>query len=222
MQLACNGQREIYYWNMDRVFQPWGDRYFQYLDPLAAISCFQIRLRCSSRSMMGIQSMRIVSLQYLRGFAALLVVLSHNVFLLGEGWIKHIPGLLGVDIFFIISGFIMTFITYQTTERPDIIYRQTPLSYMAGFLYRLAAFLSICLSRKSTSPDGMHPLFLPVGLQSSGSLFWFQRIGATLDAVIRDHVLPHIHYFHEHQLSLPQLYLRPCFCHVFGRLSTLL
>ncbi len=54
--------------------------------------------------------MRIVSLQYLRGFAALLVVLSHNVFLLGEGWIKHIPGLLGVDIFFIISGSISFFV----------------------------------------------------------------------------------------------------------------
>ncbi|RMS70588.1 Exopolysaccharide production protein exoZ [Pseudomonas savastanoi] len=112
MQLACNGQREIYYWNMDRVFQPWGDRYFQYLDPLAAISCFQIRLRCYSRSMIGIQSMRIVSLQYLRGFAALLVVVSHNSFLLEGNWVERIPGALGVDIFFIISGFIMTFITY--------------------------------------------------------------------------------------------------------------
>ncbi|KPW95811.1 Acyltransferase 3 [Pseudomonas syringae pv. cerasicola] len=56
--------------------------------------------------------MRIVSLQYLRGFAALLVVVSHNSFLLEGNWVERIPGALGVDIFFIISGFIMTFITY--------------------------------------------------------------------------------------------------------------
>lgn len=62
--------------------------------------------------------MRIASLQYLRGFAALLVVVAHNSFLLEGDWVKHIPGALGVDIFFIISGFIMTFITYQSAESP--------------------------------------------------------------------------------------------------------
>ncbi|MCR8717638.1 acyltransferase [Pseudomonas syringae] len=73
--------------------------------------------------------MKIVSLQYLRGFAALLVVVAHNSFLLGEGWTGHIPGALGVDVFFIISGFIMTLITYQSPERP--------ISFFIRRLFRL-------------------------------------------------------------------------------------
>ncbi|KPC56533.1 Exopolysaccharide production protein exoZ [Pseudomonas amygdali pv. morsprunorum] len=153
MQLACNGQREIYYWNMDGVFQPRGDRYFQYLDPLAAISCFQIRLRCYSRSMIGIQSMRIVSLQYLRGFAALLVVVSHNSFLLEGNWVERIPGALGVDIFFIISGFIMTFITYQATERPtSFIVKRLFRIWPVFFIVWLVSYLFVYPERP------LHPM----------------------------------------------------------------
>ncbi|MDK2632837.1 acyltransferase [Pantoea stewartii subsp. indologenes] len=62
--------------------------------------------------------MKIVSIQYLRGLAALLVVLAHNSSLLEGHWTRHIPGALGVDVFFIISGFIMTFITHQFNEAP--------------------------------------------------------------------------------------------------------
>lgn len=62
--------------------------------------------------------MKIVSIQYLRGLAALLVVLAHNSSLLERHWTRHIPGALGVDVFFIISGFIMTFITHQFNEAP--------------------------------------------------------------------------------------------------------
>lgn len=66
---------------------------------------------------MNNKSVRIVSLQYLRGLAALLVVVGHSVFLFwGSDWNTHIPAPLGVDIFFIISGFIMTLITYQSPE----------------------------------------------------------------------------------------------------------
>ncbi|MGG6196931.1 acyltransferase family protein [Pantoea allii] len=60
--------------------------------------------------------MRILSIQYVRGLAALLVVVAHNSAFLGEYWASHIPGALGVDIFFIVSGFIMTFITRQAPE----------------------------------------------------------------------------------------------------------
>ncbi|WP_024680380.1 acyltransferase family protein [Pseudomonas syringae] len=73
--------------------------------------------------------MRMISLQYLRGFAALLVVVGHNSFFLGGDWIGHIPALLGVDIFFIVSGFIMTLITYQSSERP--------ISFMIRRLFRI-------------------------------------------------------------------------------------
>ncbi|NKI75303.1 acyltransferase [Dickeya sp. CFBP 2040] len=62
--------------------------------------------------------MKIASIQYLRGLAALLVVVAHNSSLLEGNWTKHIPGALGVDVFFIISGFIMTFITYHAPDSP--------------------------------------------------------------------------------------------------------
>ncbi|WP_432369359.1 acyltransferase family protein (plasmid) [Pantoea allii] len=61
--------------------------------------------------------MRILTIQYVRGLAALLVVIAHNSAFLGEYWVSHIPGALGVDVFFIVSGFIMTFITRQVPER---------------------------------------------------------------------------------------------------------
>jgi len=61
--------------------------------------------------------MKIHSIQYLRGLAAMLVLMSHNSFLIG-GLEKSIPGALGVDIFFIISGFIIAFITSQHYEPP--------------------------------------------------------------------------------------------------------
>lgn len=63
--------------------------------------------------------MRILTIQYVRGMAALLVVIAHNSAFLGKFWVNHIPGALGVDIFFIVSGFIMTFITRQVPERAD-------------------------------------------------------------------------------------------------------
>lgn len=63
--------------------------------------------------------MKIQAIQYIRGLAALLVVIAHNSFFLGDYWVTHIPGALGVDIFFIVSGFIMTFITHRTPEGSD-------------------------------------------------------------------------------------------------------
>jgi len=66
----------------------------------------------------------ILSIQYLRGVAALLVVLSHiawkNIQAGGDTlhwW--HEAGQFGVDIFFIISGFIMVYITQNMHQQPD-------------------------------------------------------------------------------------------------------
>ncbi|EDQ3196935.1 acyltransferase, partial [Salmonella enterica subsp. enterica serovar Anatum] len=61
------------------------------------------------------------SLQALRGIAALLVVLFHYRGFLNDGakgnptiWDKVFsPGIIGVDIFFIISGFIMVYTTWS-------------------------------------------------------------------------------------------------------------
>jgi len=105
---------------------------------------------------------RILTIQYVRGLAALLVVIAHNSAFLGEYWVNHIPGALGVDVFFIVSGFIMTFITRQVPERADTF-------LIKRFFHR---------------PDVMCPLFLSSGLQQSGADVWFQPAGATLDAVL--------------------------------------
>jgi exopolysaccharide production protein ExoZ len=61
---------------------------------------------------------RLVSLQYLRAFAAILVVFNHGWDQLP--WLKdRIPypiGLAGVDVFFVISGFVMVFITNRREQ----------------------------------------------------------------------------------------------------------
>ena len=68
----------------------------------------------------------ILSIQYLRGIAALLVVLSHiawkNIQAGGSTmhwW--HEAGTFGVDIFFIISGYIMVYITQNMHQKPHTI-----------------------------------------------------------------------------------------------------
>jgi len=65
----------------------------------------------------------ILSIQYLRGIASLLVVLSHiawkNIQAGGSTmhwW--HEAGTFGVDIFFIISGYIMVYITQNMHQKP--------------------------------------------------------------------------------------------------------
>jgi len=65
----------------------------------------------------------ILSIQYLRGIAALLVVISHIAWknIQADGstmhwW--HEAGTFGVDIFFIISGFIMVYITQNMHRKP--------------------------------------------------------------------------------------------------------
>lgn len=68
----------------------------------------------------GHKTVKILTIQYMRGLAALLVVAAHNSIFLGEHWVKSIPGALGVDVFFIVSGFIMTYITHHAPDRADV------------------------------------------------------------------------------------------------------
>ncbi|HCD7731094.1 TPA: acyltransferase, partial [Citrobacter koseri] len=52
-------------------------------------------------------SNKILSIQYLRGIAAMLVVLFHSTTLIGPEWKSFmVNGSVGVDVFFIMSGFI--------------------------------------------------------------------------------------------------------------------
>jgi peptidoglycan/LPS O-acetylase OafA/YrhL len=88
--------------------------------------------------------MKIASLQYLRGLAALLVVLAHNSSILQGGLLSHLPGALGVDVFFIISGFIMTFITCQATEKPALfIIKRFFRIWPAFFIFWLLSYLFV-------------------------------------------------------------------------------
>ncbi len=68
----------------------------------------------------------VLSIQYLRGVAAILVVISHiawkNIQMGGttmHWW--HEAGTFGVDIFFIISGYIMVFITKDMHQKPNSV-----------------------------------------------------------------------------------------------------
>jgi peptidoglycan/LPS O-acetylase OafA/YrhL len=91
--------------------------------------------------------MKIIPLQYLRGLAALLVVIAHNSSLLEGNWSKNIPGALGVDVFFVLSGFIMTFITHQSAENP--------LSFIIKRFFRIwpVFFIVWLISFIFVSPD---------------------------------------------------------------------
>ncbi len=64
-----------------------------------------------------IESRKIHSIQYLRGIAAVLIVLYHSTGLIGNSWKELLQNArIGVDIFFIMSGFIIYFITNNKNE----------------------------------------------------------------------------------------------------------
>lgn len=99
---------------------------------------------------------RLESLQILRGIAALVVVLMHFGNYLGgaapslAGWLKH--GALGVDVFFVISGFII----YLSTARTDA---RDPVGFVARRLCRvvLPAWAAMALYA-ATRPPYLHDL----------------------------------------------------------------
>lgn len=106
--------------------------------------------------------MKLYSIHYLRGFAALLVVVAHNSFLLTGEWVKNIPGALGVDIFFIISGFIITL----ATQKDSI----TPASFIIKRFFRIwpvffITWLLACLFVYRDQPFGTMINALFFGLQ---------------------------------------------------------
>lgn len=83
-------------------------------------------------------------LQVLRGIAALMVVL-HHTFEEARGFQVRdlfIPaGAAGVDIFFVISGFIMLYISYPTERR-----EMTPPAFLASRVLRIYPFYWVCMA----------------------------------------------------------------------------
>lgn len=88
---------------------------------------------------------KIVSIHYLRGLCALLVVIAHLSYLLPGRIIDRIPGAIGVDIFFMISGFIMILVTRDGAESPGAFivkrfFRIYPVFFVVWLLSVLAIY----------------------------------------------------------------------------------
>jgi peptidoglycan/LPS O-acetylase OafA/YrhL len=88
------------------------------------------------------QRQTFVTIQILRGIAALGVVYDHCATEGGFNGLKH-TGAWGVDIFFIMSGFIIAYIVSKNTENFMIkrIFRVVPLYFIATFSIVLVAII---------------------------------------------------------------------------------
>lgn len=71
----------------------------------------------------------ILSIQYLRGFAAVAVVACHT------NWLNPLYGQQGVDVFFVISGFIMTLVSKRETR---------PLAFLRARAIRVVPLYWVC------------------------------------------------------------------------------
>ena len=92
---------------------------------------------------------QITNIQYLRGLAALMVVVSHSMthFYSTQDLILRKLGTFGVDIFFVISGFIMIYSTSAKNIRPFTfmirrIERVAPLYWIFTTLLILMVLIS--------------------------------------------------------------------------------
>ncbi len=105
--------------------------------------------------------MRVNSIQFLRAVAALLVVYEHCMktqMKLGVSWQQNLYylnnfGCIGVDLFFVISGFIITYVSVKYNGSNDGMYflerrlfRINPVYYSAT-----AVFLGVYLLQKFTN-----------------------------------------------------------------------
>lgn len=96
------------------------------------------------------------SIQYLRGLAALLVVLIHvPVQLKRMGYAGYWPDALnmGVDIFFVISGFIM-WTTTASGQMTPVQFMQRRLARIAPLYWLLTAFSALLLAVPSLQQSG--------------------------------------------------------------------
>ena len=88
------------------------------------------------------------SLDGLRAISVFLVIIEH--IRIKEPWLAHIPGRLGVDIFFVLSGYLITALLLQeqeTSGRVDLFafYMRRLFRIVPIYLLVLSVYLVACL-----------------------------------------------------------------------------
>lgn len=135
--------------------------------------------RTESFTETNIKLTKILSIQYLRGIAAILVVLFHSTALIGPDWkITLRNGMVGVDVFFIMSGFIIYYITTNKSEiNPKAFFVKRFFRIFPPFLF--VWFIVSCVSYQNTPfINVIKSLFLfHVDYNSSAPAFKFNMIG---------------------------------------------
>lgn len=108
----------------------------------------------------AIESRKLASIQYLRGFAAVAVVVSHaaNSLLGHEGHLLDFDlGAYGVDVFFVLSGFIMFYTSFDLRMRPgDFLVKRLIRIVPLYLILTTAMFAMVVLLPRSfnrESPD---------------------------------------------------------------------
>lgn len=129
----------------------------------------------------------LTNLQVMRGVAALMVCVYHLRYLLeseSAEWIFR-NGWIGVQVFFVISGFIMVYTTERSADRPGAspriflikrLVRIVPLYFIATFLYLIMLEPAFDLSAERTSQLIRSLLFIPQMTSEEGPAYGFPVI----------------------------------------------
>lgn len=140
----------------------------------------------------------LLSIQYLRGGAAVLVTVYH----IALTYDLHLDfGRVGVDIFFVISGFIMLYVTHSQNEKPFIFIKKRIIRVVPLY-WAITCVLFICASIKPnlfpldhpeyahllkslffiphTAPDGDHFPFLGQGWTLNYEMFFYVVFSCSL------------------------------------------
>ncbi|MFN0163866.1 MAG: acyltransferase family protein [Burkholderiales bacterium] len=142
---------------------------------------------------------RISHLQHLRAIAALMVLLQHSQFLHHPDWIGSVFGGLGIDLFFVISGFVIFWVTRNETSFRRYLLRRiiriVPLYWMLTLLMAALVLLAPQLFKQTifdlwhfikslafipsftpSRPDEITPL-LPPGWTLNYEFFFYLSFG---------------------------------------------
>jgi len=158
------------------------------------------RDRCGygARAMGKAAAPDVPAIQYLRGIAAMMVVFAHAVHQLGPGTVMFSAiGTSGVDIFFVISGFIMTYMTSaRSYTRAGFMWRRivriVPIYWAATALTAVIAILKPSLlnhTKFSWTEFGASLSFVPTFNPVTGGLEPLLKLGWTLNYEMMFYVL---------------------------------